>query len=67
MKDTVRLGLIGLGRRGTYILREVLRYMPDVEVAAVCDVHPERMEHAAKLLAEFGKNVRYSIPTITSW
>src|SRR5436853_307241 len=39
----VRLGFIGLGGRGSYLL-DVFRHQPDVEVAAVCDVMRSRAE-----------------------
>lgn len=55
MKEIARVGIIGLGRRGTWVLRDFLRKMPDVEIAAVSDLEEARMEGAAELLAEVGK------------
>lgn len=40
---TIRLGIIGFGWRG-YGQTETLLEMPDVEITAVCDVYPDRVE-----------------------
>ena len=40
---TIRLGIIGFGWRG-YGQTETLLEMPDVEICAVCDVYPDRVE-----------------------
>ena len=56
MKKTVKLGYIGCGRRGIGVLKGALVVdMPDVEIAAVCDLHPPRMEKAATVLTEAGR------------
>lgn len=47
----VRLGFIGVGGRGTWLLGLALR-RDDCEVKAVCDVKPERVEHARQLVKE---------------
>ena len=46
---TVRLGIIGLGGRGCG-QTETLIQMPDVEVVAVCDVYPDRVEKGRELV-----------------
>lgn len=46
---TVRLGIIGLGGRGRG-QTETLIQMPDVEVVAVCDVYPDRVEQGRELI-----------------
>ena len=47
----VRIGVVGLGGRGTGQMMTLLG-MPDVHVAAVCDVYPDRVERAQKGAAE---------------
>lgn len=51
MGRVVRIGVVGLGGRG-YGQMMTLLGMPDVHVAAVCDVYPDRMERAQKGAAE---------------
>ena len=55
MKETVKVGYVGLGRRGMNVLRQCFSQMSDVEVAVVCDMSEERMEEAKKLLCEAGR------------
>lgn len=45
----VRLGLIGLGTRGTSLLRTLLE-MPDAQVVAVCDAEPRHRIRAAGIV-----------------
>ena len=52
MKEKIKLGYIGVGRRGTWVLRECFSQMKDVEVAYVSDLVPERMEKAQKTVLE---------------
>ena len=42
MEKKVRLGYIGLGRRGYNVLAMCVSKMKDVEVVAVCDIDPEK-------------------------
>lgn len=46
---TVRLGVIGLGFRGVPQLKLLLT-MPDVEIAAVCDVYEDRVAKAQEIV-----------------
>ncbi len=55
MKETVKLGYIGLGRRGTGMLQSCFGVMNDVEIVALCDLKQEKMERAAAFLTEKGK------------
>ena len=51
--DKVRVGFIGVGNRGTQLLRLFMR-QPDCEVAALCDVYePYITRDAAKLHANY--------------
>jgi len=52
MKEKVRIGYIGLGRRGTAVLKQCISEMNDVEVTAVCDLNPAKMENAVSILTE---------------
>ena len=61
MKEKIKIGYIGLGRRGTGVLKECLSKMPDVEIVALCDKYLPHLENAKKLLEE--KN--YPMPILT--
>lgn len=43
--DTVRVAFIGVGNRGSYLLRHMLK-APGVKVVAVCDIVPETLQKA---------------------
>ena len=45
----VRLGCIGVGSRGTSLLRNALR-LDGVEIAAVCDIQSDRAARAQRLV-----------------
>ncbi len=47
----LRVGIIGLGNRSGEYLR-IFSSMEDVTIAAVCDVYPDRVEKAQKIVAE---------------
>ncbi len=47
----IRLGIVGLAGRGTGQMQTLLD-MPDVKVAAVCDVYADRVERARKICLE---------------
>ena len=55
MKEVVRVGYIGLGRRGMAMLKDCFAQMKDVHVAAVCDVSQTKNEAAIALLQEMGR------------
>ena len=48
----IRMGVIGLGKRGTSILRDVILGFDDVDVVALCDSYADRVEDANKILRE---------------
>ena len=52
-KKNLRLGIIGVGLRGCGHLRNML-FRDDVDVVAICDVNPERIEVAQKMLKDAG-------------
>ena len=48
----VKFGVIGLGDRGYGMLRDVIADMKDIEVVAVSDYYPDRIENAITLVKE---------------
>lgn len=48
MSKQIKVGVIGLGARGSSLLEGIILQTPDVEVVAVCDLYEDRTEHAAK-------------------
>ncbi len=52
--DKVRLGVIGLGRRGNDLLGELLKMKDDIEIPAVCDIHHERAQAAQEKVVKAG-------------
>ena len=52
--DPLRVGLIGVGLRGTNHLTNLLQ-REDVEITALCDTDPERLRLCAGLLEKAGK------------
>ena len=51
--EHVRIGLVGLGDRGTGAVRR-LPYIEDATIVALCDLMPERVERAQGILEELG-------------
>ena len=56
--DRLRVGVIGVGDRGTQLAREVIA-CPDVELAAFADVYTRRLADAAKLAPDAKTYVDY--------
>ncbi len=52
--EKVRVGIIGLGMRGSEAVRRLL-YVEGLEINAVCDVLPERVKDAQKACTDMGK------------
>src|ERR1700704_1465264 len=44
--DTIRVAVIGVGNRGSYLLRTLLK-IPGVRVIAICDLDAERLAAGA--------------------
>ena len=55
--NVVRIAFTGVGNRGSYLLKNMLR-VPGVQVVAVCDILPERAEAAAQAVAAAGGKAR---------
>ncbi len=51
--DTVRIGIVGIGARGSGAVSR-LTYVPGTKITALCDVRPERVEWAQGVLASRG-------------
>ena len=51
--DTVRIGVVGIGGRGSGAVTR-LTYVPGTKITALCDVRPERVEWAQGVLASRG-------------
>lgn len=54
MKEKLKVGYVGLGRRGMAVLEHDLLPMRDVEVAYLCDTYPPALQKAAGLFAAAG-------------
>lgn len=51
MGDQVRIGIIGLGNMGTWHSNNILQgKCPEITIAAVADINPERLEWAKEHL-----------------
>ena len=55
MKDKIKISYVGIGRRGSMMLRECFAQMTDVEVIAICDVKEDRLEIGRQILADNGR------------
>jgi hypothetical protein len=64
--DTVRIAYIGLGNRGTGALKRIVN-IANVEVKAICDVRPEKIENAKKILNERGHNPEIYMDSAEAW
>ncbi len=52
--DKVRVGIIGLGMRGPGAVKRMC-FIEGAEITALCDIEQDRVEKAAKILADNGK------------
>jgi len=51
--DTVRVAFIGVGNRGSYLLKHMLK-VPGVKVVAICDIDPDNLKKAVDASAAAG-------------
>lgn len=49
MKKKIKVGYVGLGRRGSSVLKNAMIDMPDVEIAVICDKKQEAIEQTLEL------------------
>ena len=54
MKEKIRVGYIGLGRRGYGMLKRCFAEMGDVEIKTICDQNPNAFEKSLAMFAEKG-------------
>src|SRR5258707_15524912 len=52
--ETVRVGIIGLGMRGSGAV-ERLSYIDGLEITALCDKYPDRVTKAQETLTKMGR------------
>ena len=65
--EKVRLGIIGIGNMGTGHLGNILgRQCPEIEVTAVADINPARLDHARSMV-EKAKAEHPEIPEIATF
>ncbi len=50
MERMIKVGYIGLGRRGYEVLNFALAHMEDVNIAIICDTEQSRLDRAAELI-----------------
>lgn len=60
MKETIKVGLIGLGGRGQGLLKYVILLHKEIEIVAVCDLYEDRRKAAADLIKEERGNEPFS-------
>lgn len=53
-REQVRLGIIGVGGRGTSLLNDLLA-VDKVQIKAICDLVPDKVAHAQKLVTSAGQ------------
>jgi len=54
--ERVRVGVVGLGMRGPEAVERLAR-MQDVDIVALCDIRPERVELCQGLLQHYGRDL----------
>lgn len=59
----IRSCVIGLGQRGTALVRDVLLKNPDISIVAVCDVYEDRVSAIQKMVNNAGGDAR----AFTDW
>ncbi|MBQ8718070.1 MAG: Gfo/Idh/MocA family oxidoreductase, partial [Clostridia bacterium] len=65
--EKVRLGIIGIGNMGTGHLNNILnRQCPEIEVTAVADINPARLDHACTMV-EKARAEHPEIPEIATF
>ena len=52
--EPIRIGVIGVGSRGTSLLRQLLRF-EEAEIPVICDINEDHYERAARLVEKEGR------------
>lgn len=55
MKEKIKIGYVGLGARGAWVLEGCFRHMKDVEIPMICDLRDKGLEKGLELLREVGR------------
>src|SRR5258708_35025723 len=53
--DTIRVAFIGVGNRGSFLLKHMLK-VPGVKVVAICDINPDTLKAAIGQAAAAGQS-----------
>ncbi len=61
-KRKIKIGFVGMGNRGLYMLINVFCHMSDVEILTICDINEDRLNQAKAALQE----IDYPLPLITT-
>jgi predicted dehydrogenase len=54
-ENTVRIGMVGVGGRGTGLLRNLLD-LPGVEIPAICDINEDNLRRAQDIVEKAGRS-----------
>ncbi len=61
MEKRIKLGVIGLGKRGSSLLRTILSGIPTFDVTFVCDGYEDRAKASAKIVEEkYGREICFT-------
>ena len=55
MKEKIKIAYVGIGRRGSIMLRECFAQMGDVEIPLICDISEEKLEKGRQILSDKGR------------
>ena len=55
MKEKIKIAFVGIGRRGSIMLRECFAQMGDVEIPMICDLDESRLEVGRNILNDKGR------------
>ena len=64
-REKLKVGMIGFGSRGTWLLKDIILPMGKADVVAVCDVYEDRVQEAAEHVKEV-QGKPYGVPDIDS-
>ncbi|MCB0628554.1 MAG: Gfo/Idh/MocA family oxidoreductase [Saprospiraceae bacterium] len=65
--EQVKVAFIGLGNRGPGHLSHVAALYPKAKITAICDIRPERTDHAQKMLKERGQQAAVYTGSADAW
>ena len=67
MKEKIKIGYIGLGRRGIHVLENQFSRMKDVEVAMISDLSDTRLEKAREIIDMLGAEKFFFATDFPMW